>query len=166
MLIQSNSFFSSHVFLCLVDYLRQNMFICKFLNMMILWLGLISSDFSQIQMTEIWPWFWWYIDEILVGYWQQLVYKWLIYDGYNHYVSVRYDLGSILARVRWGARIPKIFALKISPIYGRRGGGLIKFPFFSKIKLVNIILKGVGYQIMEFSTFWNEINCFSWTKIC
>ena len=38
------------------------------------------SDFSQIQKTETWPWFWWYMGLILVRYMQHRVYIWPIYD--------------------------------------------------------------------------------------
>ena len=51
----------------------------------------LFSSFSQIQIIEIWPWFLWYIGEILVWYRQHLVPLWLKRPD----VSVRYDLGTV-----------------------------------------------------------------------
>ena len=41
-----------------------------------LWLNF--SDFSQIQITEIWPWFLWYMGLTLMRYMQHLVHIWPI----------------------------------------------------------------------------------------
>ena len=43
-----------------------------------LWLNF--SDFSQIQITEIWPWVLWYMGLILVRYIQHLVHIWPIFE--------------------------------------------------------------------------------------
>ena len=49
-----------------------------------LWLrvggGLNFSYFSKIKITEIWPWFLWYMGLILVRYMQHLVHIWPIYE--------------------------------------------------------------------------------------
>ena len=79
------------------------------------------SYFPQIQMTDIWPLFLWCMGEILMKYWQHLVNIWLIYDWYSLNVSFRYDLGTVLAKVRGGTTVLNIFL--IFPNFGRGGWG-------------------------------------------
>ena len=52
-----------------------------------------------------------------------MVQAWLIYDRKCHAVSVRYDLGTVLARVKGGATISKMSTFQIFPNFGRGGGG-------------------------------------------
>ena len=45
--------------------------------------------------------------DILVRYMSNLVHVWLIYDWNNPNVTLKYDFGAILARVRGGTKISK-----------------------------------------------------------
>ena len=58
---------------------------------------------------------------IFVRYRQQ-VQTWLIFDRKNPDVSVRYDLGTVFARVRGGATFSNLSAFQIFPKFGPRGG--------------------------------------------
>ena len=84
--------------------------------------GLIFSIFSQIQITEIWPWFLWYMGLILLRYMQHLVHIWPTYEWYSPHVSVWYDLDTVLARVRGGLTISKKSIFQFFPNFGQGGG--------------------------------------------
>ena len=43
------------------------------------YMGLNFLDFSQIEITKIWPWILWYMGPIMVRYMQHLVHFWPIY---------------------------------------------------------------------------------------
>ena len=96
----------------------------------------------KTRMTEMWPWFWWYMGEILVRYGQHLVHIWLIYDWISPNVTVRYDFSTFYARVRGGQRSQKCLHLKSFPVLVRGGWGVIKYNFVPKFKIVQIILGG------------------------
>ena len=61
---------------CMVPFLAR----CLFAGVPFCSNPLNFSVFSQIQITEIGPWFLWYIELILVRYMQHLVHLWLIYE--------------------------------------------------------------------------------------
>ena len=95
------------------------------------------SDFPQIQMTKIWPWFWWYMGDILVRYTLNLVHVWLIFDWNNPNVTVLYEFGTILGRVR-RPPTPRTFQ-RFSNLDQR---GVLKIHIFSKFKIFHIIVGG------------------------
>ena len=47
------------------------------------------SKIHQNQMTEIWPWFWWYIADILVRYCQNECYGYILWvSWYRNYLKI------------------------------------------------------------------------------
>ena len=65
---------------------------------------------------------------LLVRFSQHLVPMWLIYDLNSPNLSIRYDLGTVLARVRGGATCSKMSTFQIVPHFG-----YVKFEVFAKL---------------------------------
>ena len=66
-------------------------------------------------------------------YMQHLANIWPIYEQNGPNVSVRYDLGTVLARVKGGATVIKTSTFQIFPNFGR-GGGSSNLNFFPNSK--------------------------------
>ena len=79
-----------------------------------------------------------YMGLILVGYMEHLVHICPIYEHNSPHVSVLYDLGMVLARVRRGARYQNSQHFKFFPI-SVEGGGHQKllFPKFKKVQIMD-----------------------------
>ena len=89
MLVHSPPFIQKH-------FLKSNYLQFKFTDYFLM-RGTGFSDFFQIQMTEIWPWFWWYMGEILRGCREHFVpYGWYLIN------IVKTWFCHCLARVREG----------------------------------------------------------------
>ena len=86
-------------------------------------------------------------------------YIWLIYDRKSPNVSVRYDLATVFARVRWGAMILKLSATQIFPNVDLRGGHQIS-AFSQTKKCPHYPRKRWVKKIMAFSTFGTCLECF------
>ena len=95
-----------------------------------------------------------YMGLILVGYMEHLVHICPIYEHNSPHVSVLYDLGTVLARVRGGATISKQSTFQIFPNFGR-GGGSSKINFFPNSKKSKLSQGGGSRKLWTFSTIWD-----------
>ena len=90
----------------------------------------------------MWPWFWWYTDEILVRYRQHFAHIWLIYNWISPNVTVRCDF------VR-GSNYLKNVYISNFPQFRSEGGGV------SDIRFFQIKKKSTSSQRRRSRKLWN-----------
>ena len=96
----------------------------------------------------------WYIGEINAN----LVHILPKYVSNNPNVRLRYDFGTVLARVRGGQQFKKVYILNISQLRSE-GGGVNQFPTFPSFKIVHRILGG-GQE--NYGLFPQFVTFFVW----